>query len=73
MLDHTSKEYDWQRRKDEVVQQDERVLVQVGGVEAGCMILVLATADPANAYLLNGRYQNIANTQITFYPGHQHT
>lgn len=32
-FDHTSKEDDWQRREDQVVQQNESVLVQIGGVE----------------------------------------
>ena len=34
VLDHTSKEDDRQRREEQVIQQNERVLVQVGGIEA---------------------------------------
>ena len=73
MLDHTSKEDDRKRREDQVIQQDKRVLVQVGGIEAGGVGLVLASEDAAGAHLLNGKNQNMANTQITFYRAHQHT
>ena len=34
MVDYTSKEDDWQRREDQVIQEDECILVQVGGIEA---------------------------------------
>ena len=69
--EHTSEEDDWQRREDQVIQQDERILVQVGGVETDSVELVLANTGAGDAHLLNGRNQNMANTQITFYPAHQ--
>jgi hypothetical protein len=72
VLDHTSKEDNWQRREEQVIQQNKRVLVQVGGVETYCVELVLAIKDTADTHLLNGKYQNMANTQITFYQTHQY-
>lgn len=73
MLDHTSEEDDWQGRKDQVVQQDKRVLVQVGSVETDGVELALVITDVSDAHLLNGRNQNMAKTQMTFYSTHQHT
>lgn len=73
MLDHTSKEDDGKRREEQVVQQNKRVLVQVGGVETDGMELVLANKGAADTHLLNGKNQNMANTQMTFYSGYQYT
>ena len=72
VLKPTSEENDWQRREDQVIQQDERVLVQVGGVETDGTELTLATMGMDDAHLLKGRNQNMANTQITFCPIHQY-
>jgi hypothetical protein len=33
VADHTSEEYDWQRREDQIVEQDEGILVKIGGIE----------------------------------------
>jgi hypothetical protein len=33
VADHTSEEYDWQRREDQVIKQDEGILVKIGGIE----------------------------------------
>ena len=71
--DHTSEEDDRKRRKEQVIQQDKRVLVQVGGVETDDMELVFADQGALDTHLLNGKNQNMANTQMTFYPAHQHT
>jgi len=70
--DHTSEEDDWQRCEDQVIQQNERVLVQIGSVETGGMESVFAITDVADTHLLNGKYQNMANTQMTFYRAHQY-
>ena len=73
VLDRTSKEDDRKRREDQVIQQDKRILVQVGGVETDGMKLVLANKGTGDSHLLNGKNQNMANTQMTFYPGYQYT
>ena len=73
MFDHTSKEDDRKGREEQVIQQDKRVLVQVGGIKTGGIELVLANNSTADAHLLNGKNQNMANTQMTFYSGHQYT
>jgi len=67
VLGHTSKEDDGKGREEQVIQQNERVLVQVGGVETDGMELVLADKGTADTHLLNGKNQNMANTQMTFY------
>lgn len=73
VLGRTSKEDNWQRREDQVIQYDECVLIQVGGIETDGMESVFFTKCVANAHLLNGKNQNMAKTQITFYPTYQHT
>lgn len=45
VLDYTSKEDDWQRREDQVVQQDECVLVQVGCIETNGTGLAFSIKD----------------------------
>ena len=73
MLDHTSKEDDGEGGEDQVIQQNKRVLVQVGGVETDGMELVLVNKCMTGIHLLNGKNQNMANTQMTFYSGCQYT
>ena len=73
VLDRTSKEYNWQRRENQVVQQNECVLVEVGGIETDGTELAFVTEDVADAHLLNGKDQNMANTQMTFYPLDKHS
>lgn len=73
VLDHTSEDDDWEGREEQVIQQNKRVLVQVRCVETGGMELALATEGGAGAHLLNGKNQNMANTQITFCPACQDT
>jgi hypothetical protein len=74
VLDHTSKEDDRQGGEDQVVQQDESVLVQIGGVEAGGIGLASAldTKCAINAHLLTGKNQNMGNVQMTFYLQDEH-
>ena len=66
-INHTSKEDDRERREGQVIQDNERVLVQVGGIETGSTRSAFAAENGGDTCLLNGKNQNIANTQMTFY------